>query len=151
MSEPKALGRRADFIIGGEDNPYLYRWWVIPRNRWFNVYLHKIVRDDDDRALHDHPWWNVSIILKGCYWEVLGPGLTKFRKRGSMVFRRPTAAHRLVVRNGWGSDHPGECWTLFITGPRVREWGFLCPNGWRHWKDFTAAGDSARVGRGCDD
>jgi hypothetical protein len=48
--------RRPDFIIGGADNPYLLRWWIIPRNRWCNVYLHKILRDDDPRALHDHPW-----------------------------------------------------------------------------------------------
>ena len=28
-------------------------------------------------------------------------------------------------------------WSLFITGPVIREWGFHCPNGWRHWKQFT--------------
>jgi hypothetical protein len=63
------------------------------------------------------------------------------------VFRRPTAAHRLVVKH---VDGKGECWSLFITGPRVREWGFLCPKGWVHWQTFTAENDSARVGRGCD-
>lgn len=47
--------RAPDFYIGGNANPYLLRWWVIPRNRFFNVYLHKFLRDDDDRALHDHP------------------------------------------------------------------------------------------------
>lgn len=66
--------RPADFIIGGAENPYIYRWWVIPRNTIFNIYLHKIVRDDDDRALHDHPWVNCSIILKGRYVEVTPRG-----------------------------------------------------------------------------
>ena len=62
------VSRRApDFQIGGSVNPYCNRWWVIPRNRWFNIYLHEFVRDDDDRALHDHPWWNISIVLRGGY------------------------------------------------------------------------------------
>lgn len=150
MSDPRLLteeqrvfGRPADFIIGGAENPYMFRWWIIPRNRWFNIYLHHIVRDDDDRALHDHPWVNISIVLKGGYLEVM-PGVAKWRAPGSVVFRRPKSAHRLVVGPG------GSCWSLFITGPRVREWGFLCPQGWRHWQVFTAANDSARVGRGCD-
>ncbi|EIC64345.1 hypothetical protein [Mycobacteroides abscessus] len=40
--------------IGAEgEPPYLLRWYVIPRNRWVNVYLHKFLRDDEDRALVD--------------------------------------------------------------------------------------------------
>lgn len=147
-SNERALRRPPDFIIGGVDNPYMLRWWVIPRNRWFNIYLHHILRDDDDRALHDHPWVNVSIVLKGGYFEVMGPGITKWRGRGSIVFRRPTAAHRLVVKH---VDGKGDCWSLFITGPRVREWGFLCPQGWRDWRVFTAPADRGQIGRGCDD
>ncbi|SID67872.1 Protein of uncharacterised function (DUF550) [Mycobacteroides abscessus subsp. abscessus] len=54
--------------IGAEgEAPYLLRWYVIPRNRWLNIYLHKFLRDDDDRALHDHPWWFVSLMLWGQY------------------------------------------------------------------------------------
>jgi hypothetical protein len=46
------------------------RWWVIPRNKFFNIYLHHFLHSDDDRALHDHPWWNVSILLRsGSYVE----------------------------------------------------------------------------------
>ena len=26
------------------------------RNKIFNIYLHQIIRSDDDRALHDHPY-----------------------------------------------------------------------------------------------
>jgi hypothetical protein len=62
--------REPDLYIGGKDDPYLLRWYLIPRNRFFNVYLHKIVRSDDDRALHDHPWWWLSVMLKGRYAEV---------------------------------------------------------------------------------
>ena len=51
-----ATKRHPDFIVGGKDNPYLLRWFVIPRNPVFNIYLHRFLRSDDDRALHDHPW-----------------------------------------------------------------------------------------------
>jgi hypothetical protein len=63
--------REPDFVIGADSpgGPYMRRWWIIPRNRFLNIYLHQILRDDDDRALHDHPWWNVSIILRGGYFE----------------------------------------------------------------------------------
>ena len=43
--------RDPDFVIGRPGKPYLLRWWVIQRNRWFNIYLHQILENDDDRAL----------------------------------------------------------------------------------------------------
>jgi hypothetical protein len=61
--------RQPDFCIGGVDNPYIRRWWIIPRNRVLNFYLHNFLRDDDDRAYHDHPWNFCSIILRGAYFE----------------------------------------------------------------------------------
>src|SRR5690606_35831081 len=61
--------RPPDFIVGGAERPYLKRWWLIPRNPIFNVYLHQFLRDDDDRALHDHPWPWCSILLDGSYIE----------------------------------------------------------------------------------
>jgi hypothetical protein len=65
-----AKSRNPDFVIGGNERPYLLRWWVIPRNPVFNVYLHCFLRSDDDRALHTHPWlFNVSWLLLGKYRE----------------------------------------------------------------------------------
>jgi len=135
--------RDPDFIIGDVDSPYLKRWWMIPRNRFFNIYLHEFLRSDDDRALHDHPWLNVSILLRGEYLEVTPSG-TKRRTAGSVVFRRSTATHRIDLVDG------KPCWTLFITGPRLREWGFHCPQGFVHWKAFTAPHAKGQVGLGCD-
>src|SRR3546814_14061660 len=68
---------------------------------------------------------------------------------GTITFRRAAAAHRLdLAEDIQGQRIP--CWTLFITGPRIREWGFLCPKGWKHWRDFTNPKDGgAPVGRGC--
>jgi hypothetical protein len=58
-----------DGVNGGERRPYLTRWHLIPRNRWLNLYLHKFVHGDDERALHDHPWASASLILEGRYIE----------------------------------------------------------------------------------
>ncbi len=135
--------RPPDFVIGDPHDPYLRRWFLIPRNRWFNVYLHHIQRSDDERALHDHPWHNVSIILTGEYMEVSEYGRRVFRA-GSVIFRRATRCHRLVVHR------PVAAWTLFITGPHIREWGFHCPKGWVHWRDFVAE-NPGEIGRGCEE
>lgn len=131
--------RPADFVIGDD---YLRRWFVIPRNSSLNVYLHDIRKSDDDRAFHDHPWANTSFILAGGYVEHTPEGRFP-RRSGDLVTREANALHRLEVR-------PGEfAISLFVTGPKVREWGFACPQGWVHWQDFTNEFDSSQTGRGC--
>lgn len=159
--------RPPDFVVGGEADPYLLRWWVIPRNRFFNIYLHCFLRSDDDRALHDHPYlFNCSVLLRGQYleWEaydkrkhrehekiaVQFPGLPEPHAVGiertapALAPRWGRAPHRIELTNG-------PCWTLFITGPRVREWGFYCPQGWKPWQKFTAAGKPGEIGPGCEE
>lgn len=144
------MARRApDFVIRPSGTDYLRRWWVIPRNPIFNIYLHEILQSDDDRALHDHPWVNCSILLRGCYWEhgiaQGGVHARHLRVAGHIVARGARAAHRLEIPEARGQS----CITLFITGPRLRQWGFHCPQaGWRHWRDFTGE-DGSRIGRGC--
>lgn len=167
----KIFKRKPDFIIGSLDNPYLLRWYIIPRNRFFNIYLHKFCRSDDDRALHDHPWVSCSIILKGGYQEHTPDGIFK-RTPAGIYFRKATQAHRVELHRAWGIKrtwcevcscchefHESDAieipaWTIFITGPKVREWGFHCPKGWRHWRDFVSVheGDAKgnEVGRGCE-
>jgi hypothetical protein len=135
--------RPPDQIIGGKERPYLKRWWLIKRNRFFNIYLHHFLRSDDDRALHDHPWLNCSILLRGEYNEHLPGGVVKHRRRGQIIFRRAVASHRIELTHG-------PVWTLFLTGPKVRSWGFHCPQGWRHWRKFVAPDDPGAVGPGCD-
>lgn len=159
------LSFEPDFVIGGHDRPYLLRWWIVPRNKWFNVYLHQILRDDDDRALHDHPWNNCSVILSGRYREVTlypqplqsiasmqkqwspseqittwnWPKCSHIREAGSITRRKAEHPHRLELIDG------KPCWTLFISGPRRREWGFHTKDGWVHWKDFTDPNDPGQV------
>lgn len=145
----RALRRAPDFVIGGHERPYLRRWWLIPRNRLFNVYLHHFLRSDDDRALHDHPWANCSVLLQGSYTEhtidaggihrrkVLAAGAARLRWSGRF-------AHRVEL-------HDGPCWTLFLTGPVYRAWGFHCPErGWVPWQRFVSDRDAGSIGAGCE-
>ena len=42
--------------------------------------------------------------------------------------------------------------TLFITGPKIRDWGFWCDKGTRFvpWEKFTKNGVPGERGSGCD-
>jgi hypothetical protein len=143
--------REPDFTIArrGSDLPYMLRWFVIPRNRWLNVYLHHVLRDDDD-VLHDHPFASLSLCLDNKLGEVYRTpkgDLTREVEMGDFVYRRATHAHRLYLIDG-------PAWTIFITGPRIRQWGFWCSKdtpagGWRPWKEYVSARDRGQVGAGC--
>lgn len=106
--------RAPDYTIGGPNVlPLVLRWHLIPHNRWCDVYLHKILRDDDCPELHRHPWWNISILLRGSYREFTADRPPKLWREGSIIFRRAAMRHRLeVVR--------GPVWTVFVTGPKQR-------------------------------
>lgn len=132
--------REPDFVIGPPDDPYMLRWFLIPRNDHFNLYYHRILHDDDDRALHDHPWPSFSVMVRGRLLEITETG-ERVIEAGDCVYRGPEMAHRLTL-----IGEPAE--TLFITGPRIRSWGFHCPKGWVHWRDFVGE-NHGEVGRGC--
>jgi hypothetical protein len=143
--------RPPDYVIQPDGHSlhslYLERWRVV-ESKLAGVKVHRVHRSDDDRALHDHPWTNLSIVLSGGYFEhrILAGGVHSRRwcGRGAIVWRRAKQAHRLEVISGAPPTV-----TLFLTGPRLREWGFHCPNGWIRWQDFTLPNDKSRIGKGC--
>lgn len=119
---PLWRGKAPDATIGPKGEPRIYRWWVIPRNKWFNIYLHKLV-GSDPRHQHDHPAWNLSIILKGQYVEWIGT--QRFiRRPGDIIYRRAATPHRIEA------NESSPCWSLFINGDKKRVWGFDCPKAW---------------------
>lgn len=137
------MSRNPDVRIPGDPaiSPYMLRWWKIRRNAFFNVYYHIVRRSDDDTALHDHPWWNFSIILHGSYFEhLIADGGVNHKTRysaGDVRFRRSgNFAHRLELERYGPNAYPfreGEeipVHTIFITGPVLRRWGFHHPDRW---------------------
>lgn len=192
-----------DLVIGASgERAYLNRWYVTPwsgmyrdvpeerHTRWQslvrhlpNVYVHEFLRSDDDRALHDHPWLNLSVLVGGAYREhtVARGGVNRWRLRragtwSGVKLRSPWSAHRVellrrrvlcrecvqdgirlnytcAVCDGRGSYDVGEasCHTIFVTGPKMRRWGFHCRLGWRDYALFlkkTDRGNSASTGCG---
>ncbi len=174
-------GQRPPNLVVGTEDPqgaYLLRWYVTPWRGWFagiapenmtwwqravhavvkrlpNLYLHKFLRDDDDRALHDHPSWAVSFILRRGYIEhTIADGGIHHRREygpGSLRFMRTRHTHRIELHTDTTTGTAQPCWTLFLFGPRCRDWGFHCPErGWVPWQKFTAEGKPGEIGKGCD-
>ncbi|MES1942406.1 hypothetical protein T5B8_19298 [Salinisphaera sp. T5B8] len=164
--------RAPDESIPDPNNPYLLRWFARRKFRqldpscepWLtrlwqfedraleNAYVHRFMRSDDDRALHDHPWSWVTVLLDGSYWEHVpadpdcpaGPTVRRRRNPGDIVVRRDAAyPHRVELEEGRPVT------TLFLTGEKSREWGFYCDRGWRHWRVFTATSANG-LARGCE-
>lgn len=154
-----------DFRIPPNTNvpAYMHRWWRIARNWAFNIYYHVVLRSDDDRALHDHPWFSFSIVLEGGYYEHTiqaggihrkvwkGPGSMTFRWTGSMAHRlelqrvplMEAPLHSLVGREVEISGATNQmvevpAVTIFITGPVLRRWGFHHESGWVDAYDWDA-------------
>ena len=103
--------------------PYLKRYYIF-KSKWFTVLLHEFWASDSS-YLHDHPWFNITFLIKGLYIEHELDGKINVRGLGYTRFRTPEQLHRIEVIDG-----APRVWSLFIHFKRVREWGFLMPHGW---------------------
>jgi hypothetical protein len=101
--------------LGRPECPYLRRWAI--NFGWFSIRVHHWLSGDDPRAFHDHPWSFVTLVLKGSYLDISESG-TDVLVPGTVRFR--PAAHRHTVKLVPGQH----CWTIMLTGPVVRKWGF---------------------------
>lgn len=164
------LLRHKDVCQTGADGKkvlYLRRYylpWPL-RNRWFGVFIHHIVRSDDDlhgrSDPHDHPWAFMTMVLSGFYfderWKVRN-GEVGFKgyqrmRRFFPYFRSKDHIHRVMLphdvlwRSGasltegtvhWiktGKD-VRSAWTLFVRGRRTRTWGFWTSDGFVPWYEY---------------
>lgn len=126
---------------------YMARWWLFnpygkdangdptpARSPWLpSVRIHHILRADQDRDLHDHPWNARTIVLKGWYDEEL-PG-SVFRLRtvgmtGRILFGQYHRIHELS---------PGGVLTLFITWRKRGTWGFLVNGKKVPWREYLGS------------
>jgi hypothetical protein len=120
---------------------YMGRWWLFnPYSRethkpalWWcpwSFRIHHIMRPDEDRDLHDHPWNARTIILRGWYIE----------QRQIMWRRRATGD---TARLNHGEYHridqvsPCGVITLFITSKWRGDWGFLVNGVKVPWRTYT--------------
>lgn len=144
-----ADSREPDYVVGGRDNPYMERHWLF-KSWGLGIYVHVFKRSDDDRALHDHPWPYVTRVLRGMYFEHTKRGVRLLDAGKTAWSLDPRRAHRVELWKDRLTESERRCYTLFIRGPKVRNWGFLCPRGWVPWEKFVARDDSGSIGKGCD-
>lgn len=116
-------------------NPLMIRYILFRVASW-GIYVHHFLRSDHDRALHDHPWPFLAIILKGGYREIHdhtieGAEIEERRRPGQVLLRPAEWRHRVVLDPGTTS------WSLVIVGRRVRHWGFFTPQGWCWWRKYN--------------
>jgi hypothetical protein len=96
-----ALFRRRDIVIEGE--LYLRRWYITPRSWPKRVFLHCILRPDEERDLHDHPWNFRTIVLKNGYDEVYY-GRQHLRQRNNALLERRDGKLLGRASDGWLHD-----------------------------------------------
>lgn len=108
---------------------YLTRYYVIPDNRVFNVWVHHFHSSDQGRDLHNHPFhFSLSFIFDGGYYEEYvkrGENRICARKKVAPCFNviKNNVFHRVDLLN----EEKGT-WSIFFTGPRkttIPEWGFM--------------------------
>jgi hypothetical protein len=135
---------------------YLWRSRWIGKN-WGELYLHKIVRSDDDPDPHTHPWWFWTFLLKGRYRD---EGWLWVRNRVRVqalddtlvapAFRRRGIEHIHRVR--LDEDNPKPAWTLVRTGPYQydsnadADWSFVTETGFVSWRKYLNIPDGEHGG-----
>lgn len=143
---------------------YMERYWLFnpyppksdgAKRRWGNwlpsVRLHRILRADQDRHLHDHPWNARTFILRGWYRELRQVKVkTSAGMYTTTVRRLREPGHTGALR--FGEYHritqvsPGGVWTLFITWRHRGTWGFLVDGKKVPWREYLAANEKAEGG-----
>lgn len=129
------IGRKRIVLDRASNESYLERYYLFLKDRQqfpFNVFLHKFLKGDPD-DVHDHPWPYATVILKGGYYEwvpefdLQGKKISEtrhWRGPGHVRLSKSTSYHRIELK----SDITA--WTLFMPGPKKRDWGFLVNNRW---------------------
>jgi hypothetical protein len=128
-------------IKNAEKKPYFHlpgyqnRWWLTPRflltrdekghlvpHRFcpeiLQIRVHQYLRADIDRHKHDHPADNRSIVMLGYLDEMDVFGRSNMRWAGQTVYRRAECFHKIAHVSS-------NCWTLWMRGKTINEWGFL--------------------------
>lgn len=113
-----SLAPRTNFFkgeaMGLVECPYMKRW--VMDFGPFAIRLHRWEKSDDDRAFHDHPWWFLTLVLRGSYVDV-SPAGRDLLTVGCVRFRSANHRHTVEIQK------PGT-WTVLITGRPLRRWGF---------------------------
>jgi hypothetical protein len=130
--EPDVSGLRYDPVLDGDY--HLDRWHLV-ESKVTSVRYH-LLRSSDRSDMHDHPWDYVTTLLSGAYVEHTPLGATWYQAPCTLV--RPAEwVHRLEL-----AESP--CWTLMMTGPMRRAWGFHTSEGFVPWRSYSSTPSHSR-------
>lgn len=143
-------------IIGPDECPYVQRWFV--QTPLGTARVHHFMRSDDDRALHDHPWSFVTLVVRGSYRDItacpwcadgkvriqrwpepeagpecgpcLGTGVRVDELTPGSVRYRPAEHQHRVESDG--------AWTIVLSGRKRRTWGFWEGAKFTRWREYLA-------------
>jgi len=102
-----------------------FRRWRIFESSIFRIYLHQILKSDEDLHEHTHPWNFLSLILWGSYLEensswrghgIQGKKAVRFCFSPGVSFHFASDSHKL-----WLTE---PVWTLVFAFGKKREWGY---------------------------
>lgn len=123
--------RRKDITDPISGSLYLQRWHLV-RLFGLALMLHKMHRPDYSLCDHDHPWWFISLVLRGGYEELVD-GEHRRHRPGALLFRGRHFRHHITRLPR------GTAWTLVLRGRHTRTWGFWkdVRDGVREWRAWT--------------
>src|ERR1700683_401554 len=89
--------------LGPDDCPFVRRWKF--RSPLGAVHVHHFLRSNSEGVYHDHPWWFLTIVLRGCYTDHSpqpdGSERYDHLRAGSVRFRHRDHVHRVETNGAW--------------------------------------------------
>jgi hypothetical protein len=168
--------------IGAPDCPIMNRWTIVdekpaatashgqkvmsllPLPKWltrdYKLMVHHFLPNVEDRDPHDHPRPFWTLVLKGCYFDLVpcpecdGVGTwTEYtspeeaghgpcpRCRGDKVvvgdvMRRGMVRYRPAEHTHLTQTSRAGAWTVVVMCPLARPWGFWRSGKWWAWRDY---------------
>ena len=103
-------------------DPYLRRW--VFDLGIFSIRLHHWLCSDDSRAPHDHPYWLITLLLRGGYDDIRYRPEERSDYSYPRSRRAPSIAFWPAEHTHYVRVHEDGCWSLCLTGRQSRTWGF---------------------------
>lgn len=123
-------------IISQEGELHFQRYRLLA-TPWFNLYLHRISKSDEDKHSHDHPWNFWSWILWGSYREVYSLPPSHLAVHYATYRPGQVARHAALDAHSITLLTP-VVWTLVLTTGRSRVWGYQTKQGWIDFKSYRS-------------
>lgn len=128
------LGQR----LGEPECPYARRW-VANFGPFGSVRVHHWLASDDQRYPHDHAWWFLTFVVRGGYTDIANVVPDRLSTRSVTIsdhVRAPTVRFRPSAHRHKVKVDPGGAWTVLVTGPPVRDWGFYVDGQFKRMRRY---------------